>query len=126
MAKRRVATLSRRPKPTVKEHVGIPATAKYIPATEVKNRFGELLERVLRGNPAIITKHGNAKAILISIEEFSTLTSTPEAELNTLTAEFDQMLDGMQGKKARRAMQTAFKAPPEELGRAAVRGARRS
>ena len=68
----------------------------------------------------------NAKAILISIEEFSTLTSTPEAELNTLTAEFDQMLDGMQGKKARRAMQTAFKAPPEELGRAAVRGARRS
>lgn len=123
---KQVKTLSRRPILKPKQHVGIPATARYISATEVKNRFGDLLETVLRGKPAIITKHGVAKAILISMEEFSALAGTPEAELNTLTEEFDQLLDDMQAKKARRAMKAAFDAPPEELGRAAVHGVRRS
>jgi prevent-host-death family protein len=105
--------------------IAIPARAKRIPATEAKNRFGDILEKVLRGTPAVITKHGDAKALLISIEALNTLAEIPQTELNSLTAEFDQLLEDMQGEKAGRAMQAAFDASPEEIGQAASRGARR-
>jgi antitoxin Phd len=124
MKRRNVKLLHRTPKR--QQTVGIPATARYVPATEVKNKFANVLETVLKGRPAVITKHGSGKAILISIEQFETVAPSPEAELNSLTAEFDRLLESMQTEKAARAMQTAFDAPPKELGRSAVRGVRRS
>jgi hypothetical protein len=46
-------------------------------------------------------------------------------EIDTLTAEFDALLERMQTPQARAAMRRAFDATPEELGRAAVEYARR-
>ena len=40
------------------------------PATEAKNRFGELLEAVHK-EPAKITKKGRAVAVVLSIEDYS-------------------------------------------------------
>ena|ERR1035438_190389 len=47
-------------------------------------------------------------------------------KLDTLTRYFDDLIDRMQAPGARAAMQAAFDASPEELGRAAVAGARRA
>ena len=46
--------------------------------------------------------------------------SADEPELNTLSEEFDALLEQMQQPGARAAMQAAFDSSPEELGRAAV------
>lgn len=43
-----------------------------IPATEAKNRFGELLETVHR-EPVEISKKGRAVAVILSVRDFETM-----------------------------------------------------
>jgi antitoxin Phd len=94
-------------------------------ATEAKNEFGRLLEQAIHGKPVIITKHGSPRAVLMSFDEFNALKQAPEAKLNDLSLEFDQLLEGMQTAKARRAVDRLFRMTPAALGRAAVTGARK-
>jgi antitoxin Phd len=100
-------------------------TGASFTATQAKNKFGHLLERVLRGDRVVITKHDAPKAILLSMEEFTSLSQRPQQEINTLSAEFDALLARMQRPGQRRVMQAAFRASPKELGAAAVEAARR-
>lgn len=101
------------------------AEALSVSATEAKNKFGSVLERVIRGDVMFITKHDGPKAVLLPVEEYYALSHAPEAKLDTLTAEFDAMLARMQTQKARAAVRRAFHASPKELGRAAVAAARK-
>lgn len=94
-------------------------------ATEAKNKFGVILEKVIQGDPVVITKHDAAKAVLISIGEFNALSRAAESKIDTLTAEFDSLLARMQGPAARKAMDAAFHASPKQLGMAAVAAARK-
>jgi prevent-host-death family protein len=96
-----------------------------VTATNAKKDFGKLLEAAIRGRAIVITKHSAPKAVLISIEEFHGRSRSSEIKLDTLTEYFDRLLDRMQRPKARAAMQAAFDATPEQLGRAAVAGERR-
>jgi antitoxin Phd len=102
-----------------------PSESARFTATEAKNEFARALEMALRGSTVVITKHDAPKAILISMDEFKKLTHAAEFRLNTLSDEFDVMLDRMQGPKARAAMQSAFSASSKELGKAAVSAARK-
>src|ERR1700693_5407390 len=77
-------------------------------ATQAKNEFARVLEMALQGGSVVITKHDAPKAILISMDEFNKLTHAAEFKLNTLSDEFDAMLDRMQTPKSRSAMQSAF------------------
>ena len=44
---------------------------KYIPATEVKNRFGRVLREVVTvGEPIVVERSGKAVAVIMSIEEY--------------------------------------------------------
>ncbi len=95
-------------------------------ATEAKNEFGRILEKAIRGETVIITKHDSPKAVLISVDRFQALEHAPELKLQTLSGEFDALLARMQGAQARRHMNAAFHAPPKQIGKAAVRAARRS
>lgn len=104
---------------------GESVTPSTIAATEVKNEFGRVLDMVIRGNVVVITKHDAPKAVLLSVEEFNALTSANESKLETLSDEFDALLDRMQTPKARAGMRTAFDASPKQLGRAAVKAARK-
>ena len=96
-----------------------------ISATEAKNEFGRILERVIQGARVVITKHDSPKAVLISVDEFHALSDAHKAELETLSEEFDGLLARMQAPPARAAMNAAFHAPPKELGKAALAAARK-
>jgi len=93
-------------------------------AAEAKNQFGQALESAMAGHPVAITRYGQVKAILLSVEAYEALTQAPERRLDLLTDHFDGMLARMQTDAARRGMSAAFDASPAEMGRAAVRGAR--
>jgi prevent-host-death family protein len=96
-----------------------------VSATEAKNKFGRLLEAVIQGGQVVITKHDSPKAVLISMDEFNSLSKAHNAELDSLSEEFDKLLAGMQTPSARTGMTAAFHATPNELGKAAVAAARK-
>jgi antitoxin Phd len=103
--------------------VSLPSSADRRPrftATEAKNGFGQILDKAIQGNTIVITKHNLPRAVLMSMEEFTALSGASESQINTLTAEFDSLLARMQGSTARSAMEAAFRASPERLGKAAL------
>lgn len=93
-------------------------------ASQVKTAFGEVLERVAATGGVAITRHNVPKAVVISWEEFESLSRARAESLKSLAGQFEGMLASMQGPRARAAMEKAFHASPEELGRAAVEAAR--
>ena len=99
--------------------------ADAMTATQAKNEFGRVLDRVLRGRRVVITRHDAPKAVLISIEEYQELARAPELQLNSLSGEFDAVLARMQTPKARAGMKRAFGASPKQLGKAAASAARK-
>ena len=103
------------------ELVEIPEVA----ATEAKNSFGEILDRVAAFGAVAITRHQMPKAVLLSYEEFESLSSARSETLDALSAKFAGLLERMQAPAAKKGMETAFHANPAALGRAAVKAARR-
>ena len=97
-----------------------------VPATRAKNEFGALLEKATHGGAFAITRHDTRKAVLLSYNEFESLVQTRSRNLDTLDAEFDELLARMQTPKAKRAMEAAFNASPAKLGRAAAKAARKA
>ena len=97
-----------------------------VTATEVKNEFGRVLEKVIQGGIVVITKHDEPKAVLISMREFDALTNASRIKLDTLSGEFDALLARMQTPAARAGMKAAFEASPRQMGKAAIRGVRKS
>lgn len=103
------------------ELVELPAVA----ATRLKNEFGAVLEQATRGGAVAITRHETPKAVLISYEEFQALMKDRAPSLNDLSAEYDVLLSRMQAPAAKRGMEAAFDAAPVQLGRAALKAARK-
>lgn len=126
---------SRQPKPAkpgrgsvvVKETVARGAVAtrsdrRTVPATQAKNRFGEILQTVRDSGPVFIERHGQAQAVVLGIDAYNELTSnrerTPqERELDYWTREFDALHARMQSHEARRAVDALFSATDTELNR---------
>jgi antitoxin Phd len=102
------------------ELVDVPTVA----ATRFKNEFGTIFEQAALGGAVAITKHNTPKAVLLSYAEFEALTKASTPALDELCDQFDHLLESMQTPRAKSAMASAFDAPPEQLGRAAVKAAR--
>jgi antitoxin Phd len=96
------------------------AEVNSVAATKAKNEFGRLLDEVNQKGVLFITKHDTAKAVLLSVNEYTALSRATEVKLDTLSGEFDAMLARMQTPKARAVMKALFAAPSQELGEAAV------
>ena len=94
-------------------------------ATEAKHEFGRVLEQAIHGATVVITKHDAPRAVLVSMDRFQALQDAPQLKLNTLSEQFDALLDRMQTPQARRGMSVAFNASPKQLGKAAVVSARK-
>jgi prevent-host-death family protein len=110
---------------TFRNSLGVLVDIQTVPASRFKNEFGAVFETAALGGAVAITKHDTPKAVLISYDEFQALMGARAASLEDLAGQFDRLLEGMQGPKARKAMASAFGAPPARLGRAAVRAARK-
>ena len=63
------------------ELVEIPEVA----STQAKNTFGELLDRVAVHGAVAITRHDMTKAVLLSYEEFESLSSARSETLEALS-----------------------------------------
>jgi len=96
-----------------------------ITATQAKNEFGRIFEKAIQGDTVVITRHDAPKAVLMSIDQFHSLSQANRARLDTLTGEFDALLARMQKPAARAGMKSAFDASPRRLGKAAVTAARK-
>ena len=91
-----------------------------VPATQLKNELGALLDRATHGGAVAITRHDTPRAVLISYEEFAALAKLRSPDLAELDAEFDDLLAAMQTPASRAGMATAFDAAPATPGRAAL------
>ncbi len=94
-------------------------------ATAAKNEFGRVLDIAIEKGAVAITRHDARKAVVLSNEEFEALVTARERMLDTLSAEFDDLLAAMQTPRARKAMADAFGASPARLGKTAVAAAKR-
>lgn len=103
------------------ELVEIPEVA----ATQAKNTFGELLDRIASSGAIAITRHDTPKAVLLSFEEFVSLSSARFETLDALSNKFEGLLERMQSPAARKGMEAAFNSTPAALGEAAAKAARR-
>jgi prevent-host-death family protein len=103
------------------ELIDVPTVA----ATRFKNEFGSIFEQAALGGAVAITKHNTPKAVLLSYAEFEALTKASMPALDELSGQFDQLLERMQTQRSKSAMASAFDATPEQLGRAAVKAAKR-
>jgi len=103
------------------ELVDVPTVA----ATRVKNEFGQILEQATHSGAVAITRHDTTKAVLLSVAEFESLVSARSRTLDVLSNEFDGLLERQQTQKSRQGMKAAFNASSAQLGRAAVKGARK-
>jgi prevent-host-death family protein len=98
---------------------------RAVSATEAKNQFADVLESAIEHGAVVITKHEEPKAVLLSIRDYNALVADDTSKLDTLTAQFDQLLARMQAEPARDAMMAAFDASPAQLGKAAIRTKKR-
>ena len=103
-----------------------PELSSTVSASEAKNDFARILERVIRGGTVTITKHNAAKAVILPMEEYESLTRERRASLAAFKKRYDEMFQSMQTPEWRAAAMSAFSATPEELGRVAVEAARNS
>jgi prevent-host-death family protein len=91
-----------------------------VSASDAKNGFGRILERVATDGAVTITRRHKPFAVVIPIETYTRLVGAEAAALDTLSVEFDELLARMQVPGMAEAMQRAFDMAPADLGRAAA------
>jgi prevent-host-death family protein len=97
-----------------------------VTATELKNKTADVFDLVAAKRAVAIRRHDKPRAVLLSMEEYASLTGEGDPFLlEELKAKYSWMLDDMQSPEQKAAAERAFNATPEELGEAAVRGAKR-
>jgi antitoxin Phd len=92
-----------------------------VSASDAKNSFGRILDRVAKDGAVTITRRHEPLAVVIPIQTYLRLANAEERILDTLSAEFDAVLARMQMPGAAEAMQAAFTMAPSQLGRAAAK-----
>lgn len=94
-------------------------------ATAAKNSFGALLDGVAARGIVTITKRDRVRAVLLSVDEYDALQARVPDPVERLRSEFDTLVAAMQTPRANKAAKGLFDATPAQLGRAAVKAARR-
>lgn len=110
----------------VAEPMGAFSSEIAVSATVAQNEFGRILNNAVQGRVVVINRHNAPSAVLISSQRYRELTQGKADQLNLLTQQFDTLVRGMQTPAAHAAMQSAFDASTELLGRAAATAKRAS
>jgi antitoxin Phd len=111
-----MASAIRVPKPN-----GATGEAAHMTASEAKNGFGRVLDRVAKEGAVVITKHDRPDAVIMSIDAYQRLTESKKPDLDLLTAEFDALYERLQHPDTAQKMEAVFALEPGALGRVAVR-----
>lgn len=94
---------------------------RSVPATQAKNRFGEILQTARDSGPVFIERHGQPQAVVLGIETYNKLTSnersSQERELDYWTREFNALHARMQTREASQAVDALFSATDAQLNR---------
>ena len=92
-----------------------------VPATQAKNRFGEIVQMARESGPVFIERHGQAQAVVLGIDAYNKLISnertSQERELDFWTREFNALHASMQTQEARQAVDALFSATDAQLNR---------
>lgn len=110
---------------TLQTEAGQLRTLPSVSATALKNSTAAVLDQVLTSGGVVVTSHDREKAVILSVEAFRRLATARQDDLEVLRSKFGGLLAAMQTRAGRRASARAFRATPAELGRAAVKAARR-
>jgi antitoxin Phd len=100
------------------------ATLQTVTASDLKNKFGEVIVQATKGAVAI-TRHQRAAFVLLPVELYLELQQARTAPLDALTSEFDAMVARMNTPAAKQGVARLFEASPAELGKSAVKAAGR-
>jgi prevent-host-death family protein len=96
-----------------------PPDRRSVPATQAKNRFGEILQTARDAGPVFIERHGQAQAVVLGIDTYNKLVSnersSQERELDYWTREFQALHARMQTPEAGQAVDALFSATDAEL-----------
>jgi antitoxin Phd len=100
-------------------------TLENIPAEQLKNAPGTVLDKAAAGRAVAVTRRSAPRAVILSIEDFQALARDRSPGLGDLEGRFDQLVASMQTKESRAGVAALFRASPDDLGRAAVAAARK-
>jgi prevent-host-death family protein len=95
-----------------------------VTATEAQNNFGRVLGNVAQDRVVYITRYDRPEAVVLSVERYEALSGSTAPDLQELTHRFDELLAGMQSAESAAAVDAFFRMQANELGEAAVSGAR--
>jgi len=93
-----------------------------VPASDLKNRFGEICQQAAKGAVAI-TRHQRAEFVLLPIAQYEELQQARMAPLEALADQFDTMVARMNTPAAKRGVKALFAAKPAVVGASAVKAA---
>jgi antitoxin Phd len=96
------------------------AELSEITASVLKNKFSEVARLASRG-PLAVSRHNRREFVILTSEQYEELQQGRRAPLESLTAEFDQLVAKMNTPKARRASSALFSATSAGLGKAAMK-----
>jgi prevent-host-death family protein len=94
-----------------------------VTASVLKNQFGEVA-RLAATAPLAVSRHNRREFVILASEHYEQMQQSRRAPLESLAAEFDQLVGKMNTPEARRATASLFSASPKALGKAAVKARR--
>lgn len=86
-----------------------------VPISEFKRDIARWVDEVEQ-HPTVIEKHGKPEAVLISFEAYQEIRKAFTPSLDALTASFDELLAGLQGRSGQAGMEAAFQTQPGKRG----------
>jgi antitoxin Phd len=99
------------------------ADLSEVTASVLKNKFSEVA-RLAATAPLAVSRHNRREFVILTAAQYEEFQQSRRAPLETLAAEFDQMVVRMNTPKAKRATAALFSAGPKALGQAAVNARR--
>ena len=91
-----------------------------VTASVLKNKFSDVA-RLASREPLAVTRHNRREFVILTAEQYEELQQSRRAALETLRAEFDQLVARMNTPKAKRAASSLFSATSAGLGKAALK-----
>jgi prevent-host-death family protein len=99
------------------------ADMSEVSASVLKNKFSEVA-RLASSGPLAVSRHNRREFVILTAGHYEELQQSRRAPLESLTAEFDQMVAKMNTPEGKRATAALFSATSADLGRAFVKTSR--